>query len=115
MTLSNSTQCEAVNGSCSLPADCDLAANVFRGRCDNTSFGCCIPKDEVCAAMKGECLSQDECSAKSDCLPTRLTCSSGICCMPKRSSPRNGRGQGNGRRNGGRMGRGNGRRGQLNP
>ncbi|KAI0239038.1 hypothetical protein LSAT2_010202 [Lamellibrachia satsuma] len=63
--ITNTTQCEAVGGSCSASADCDLSSNVFVGSCDDTSFGCCISKDDVCVARNGECLSAAECDAKS--------------------------------------------------
>ena len=103
--ISNTTQCEAVGGSCSASADCDLSSNVFVGSCDNTSFGCCVSKDELCAARNGECVLAAECDAKSDYRATRMACSNGVCCVPRRSSPRNGgNGTRPGRRNGGKNG-----------
>ena len=109
--ITNTTQCEAVGGSCSASADCDLSNNVFVGSCDDTSFGCCISKDDVCVARNGECLSAAECDAKSGYRATLMACSDGVCCVPRRSSPPNsGNGTGPGSRNegknGGRMGPG---------
>ncbi|KAI0241276.1 hypothetical protein LSAT2_030244, partial [Lamellibrachia satsuma] len=107
--ISNTTQCEAVGGSCSASADCDLSSNVFVGSCDNTSFGCCISKDALCAARNGECMSSAECDAKSDYRATRMACSNGVCCVPRRSSRRNGgNGTRSGQRNGGKNGGGRG-------
>ncbi|KAI0239037.1 hypothetical protein LSAT2_010201, partial [Lamellibrachia satsuma] len=110
--ISNTTQCEAVGGSCSASADCDLSTNVFVGSCDNTSFGCCVSKDELCAARNGECMSAAECDAKSDYRATRVACSDGVCCVPRRLFPRDGAngtrpGSRNEGKNGGRKGPGN--------
>ena len=110
--ISTTTQCEAVGGSCSASADCDLSSNVFVGSCDNASFGCCVSKDELCAARNGECMSAAECDAKSGYQATRMECSDGVCCVPSRSSPRNG---GNGTRPGSRNGGKNGGRKGSSP
>ena len=88
--ISNTTQCEAVGGSCSASADCDLSSNVFVGSCDDTSLGCCVSKDDVCVAGNGECMSAAECDAKSDYRVTIISCSDGVCCVPRRSSLRKG-------------------------
>ena len=61
--ISNTTQCEAVGGSCSASADCDLSSNVFVGSCDNTSFGCCISKDELCAEKNESSPGQVPCGS----------------------------------------------------
>ena len=61
--ISNTTQCEAVGGSCSASADCDLSSNVFVGSCDNTSFGCCISKDELCVATNESSPGQIPCGS----------------------------------------------------
>ncbi|KAI0241279.1 hypothetical protein LSAT2_030247 [Lamellibrachia satsuma] len=105
--ISHTTECDAVGGSCSASADCDLSSNVFVGSCDDTSFGCCISKDTVCMLRNGDCLSAAECDAKSDYRATRLACSNGVCCVPRRSSPPNG---GNGTRPGSRTAGTGGRR-----
>ena len=100
MRISSTTDCAAVGGSCSASADCDLSNNVFVGSCDDTSFGCCVSKDDVCAARNGECVSEADCTAKSGYRATRMACSDGVCCVPRRSSPPNGgNGTGPGSRN----------------
>ena len=99
-------QCEGFGGSCSASTDCDLSSNVFRGRCDNSTSGCCISKDDVCASRNGTCISLAECEADSDSHASRLGCSSDdvVCCV----ADRNGRRMGPGGRHGGR------RQGQWN-
>ncbi len=83
MGISNTAECEAADGSCSLRADCDLSVNMFRGMCDNTNFGCCISNDVVCAARNGTCLSEVDCEADDDNYVSRMACSSdAVCCMP---------------------------------
>ena len=47
MGISNTAECQAADGSCSLRADCDITLNKFQGMCDNTTFGCCISNDIV--------------------------------------------------------------------
>ena len=76
-------QCEAFGGSCSASTDCDLSSNVFRGRCDNSTSGCCISKDDVCASRNGTCTSSADCEAESDSHASRLGCSSDdvVCCV----------------------------------
>ena len=99
-------QCEGFGGSCSASTDCDLSSNVFRGRCDNSTSGCCISKDDVCASRNGTCMSSADCEADSDSHVSRLGCSSDdvVCCVADRS----GRRMGSGGRHGGR------RQGQWN-
>ena len=99
-------QCEGFGGSCSASTDCDLSSNVFRGRCDNSTSGCCISKDDVCASRNGTCMSSADCEADSDSHASRLGCSfdDDVCCVADRS----GRRIGPGGRHGGR------RQGQLN-
>ena len=88
MSISNTAECEAANGSCSLRADCDLSVNMFRGMCDNTTFGCCISNDIVCAARNGTCLSEVDCEAEDDHYVSHMACSSdAVCCMPNGSYP----------------------------
>ena len=121
MRISSSADCAAVGGSCGASADCDLSKNVFVGRCDDASLGCCIDKDDVCKAKEGECLSEADCSAKSDSHATGLACSTGVCCVTNSASgygrngvtpgqgqgyANNNGGQGNQRSRGGRGGHG---------
>ena len=87
MPITNTTQCEALGGSCSAQADCDVASNMFNGSCDDADMGCCISKDVICAAMKGECLSAADCDAKPDCHATPLECGDGVCCVLRRPPP----------------------------
>ena len=90
-------QCEGFGGSCSASLDCDLSSNVFRGRCDNSTSGCCISKDDVCASRNGTCMSSADCEADSDSHASRLGCSSDdvVCCVA------NGRRAGHGGHHGG--------------
>ena len=87
MPITNTSQCEALGGSCSAQADCDVSSNIFNGSCDDADVGCCISKDVICAALKGECLSAADCEAKPDCLATPLECGDGVCCAPMRPPP----------------------------
>ena len=115
MPITNTTQCEALGGSCAVQADCDVASNMFNGSCDDADMGCCISKDVICAAMKGECLSAADCEAKPDCHATPLECGDGVCCAPKRPPPQQrfgGKDYGN-QRGGNKHGR-NGLAGQNN-
>ena len=104
MRISNTAECQAADGSCSLRADCDITLNNFQGMCDNTTFGCCISNDIVCAARNGTCLSEVDCEAVDDHRVSRMACSADeVCCMPKmgckgghRGGSRRGRGHGSG-------------------
>ena len=91
-------QCEGFGGSCSASTDCDLSSNVFHGRCDNSTSGCCISKDGVCASRNGTCVSSADCEADSDSHASRLGCSSDdvVCCVADRRP----RGRHGGRRQG---------------
>ena len=99
-------QCEGFGGSCSASTDCDLSSNVFHGRCDNSTSGCCTSKDDVCASRNGTCMSLADCEADSDSHASRLGCSSDdvVCCVAGRSGRRMGSG---GRRGGRRQGQWN--------
>ena len=90
-------QCEGFGGSCSTSLDCDLSSNVFHGRCDNSTSGCCISKDDVCASRNGTCMSSADCEADSSSHASRLGCSSDdvVCCVA------NGRRAGHGGHHGG--------------
>ena len=90
-------QCEGFGGSCSASLDCDLSSNVFHGRCDNSTSGCCISKDDVCASRNGTCMTSADCEADSDSHASRLGCSSDdvVCCVA------NGRRAGHGGHHGG--------------
>ena len=98
MPISNTAECQAADGSCSLRADCDITLNKFQGMCDNTTFGCCISNDIVCAARNGTCLSEGDCEALADHRVSRMACSADeVCCMPKagcKGGSRRGRGHG---------------------
>ena len=92
-------QCEGFGGSCSASIECDLSSNVFHGRCDNSTSGCCISKDDVCASRNGTCMSSADCEVDSDRHASRLGCSSDdvVCCVS------NGGRMGPGGRHGGRQ------------
>ena len=109
MGISNTAECQAADGSCSLRADCDITLNKFQGMCDNTTFGCCISNDIVCAARNGTCLSEEACEAVDNHYVSRMACSAdAVCCMPNKSYPEFGCKGLFGRRVGGRGNHGHG-------
>ena len=81
--ISNTTQCEAVDGVCSVETECNLSGNLFVGSCDSDDHGCCVSKLHVCAAKNGTCMSASECEGNPGRHASRISCSyDSVCCVP---------------------------------
>ncbi|KAI0238992.1 hypothetical protein LSAT2_010252, partial [Lamellibrachia satsuma] len=90
--------CEALEGTCNAPANCNLTQNFHMapakgGDCDgDLQYACCIYKAVMCARMNGSFISDEDCNAKPGFFVTGLHLDGFNCCALEHDDDSNGNG-----------------------